>query len=42
VIAHGCYPMFGVKPRRPAAPVREIALFSRSFAQGGPSSARKL
>ena len=36
------YPMFGVKPPRLAAPARENALFSRPFAQGGPSSARKV
>src|SRR5512135_3449064 len=29
----GHYPMFGVKPPRPAAPVRENALISRFFAQ---------
>ena len=33
------YPMFGVKPPRPASPVRENALFSRSFAQAGLPSA---
>jgi hypothetical protein len=38
---HRLYPMFGVKPPRPAAPVRENALFSRFFAQGAPRRPEK-
>ena len=36
------YPMFGVTPPGSAALTRENALFSRSFANQGPSSDRKV